>query len=265
MVKIRKFNKIIFFSLTLIASTFSLISCNNNVSNNENKNKDILDNKIEILKNKANLDDKIYYFDKNLLHFGIEDWTPYLKMFNLKTYWISDYTDKIFDRGYLTLEEMNFVMQEEEKKSNLKIPFSYNKVVFVKNSQDIKNLEKSKILPAFNKYISDTFGQQNIDEVLSNNEIYILKYYTKIVFEESRFDPGYTDLRLTPFFGLINKTKKWYIIDSEVKNGKHIGREDNDAIGREGHTILIFSIPKDKNITLFSSYDIVDILEDITK
>ncbi|WP_234934673.1 hypothetical protein, partial [Mesomycoplasma hyorhinis] len=113
--------------------------------NDKNKNKDVLDNKIEILKNKENLNEKIYYFDKNFLDIRSEQWNQYLKMFKSKTYWLSNYSDKIFDRGYLTSEEINLLKQEEEEKnSKLKIPFSYNEVMVIKNSQYIKKLEKSK-------------------------------------------------------------------------------------------------------------------------
>ncbi|AEC46080.1 hypothetical protein [Mesomycoplasma hyorhinis] len=103
-----------------------------------------MDNKIEILKNKENLNEKIYYFDKNFLDIRSEQWNQYLKMFKSKTYWLSNYSDKIFDRGYLTSEEINLLKQEEEKNSKLKIPFFYNEVMVIKNSQYIKKLEKSK-------------------------------------------------------------------------------------------------------------------------
>ncbi|QKG28162.1 hypothetical protein [Mycoplasma sp. 1654_15] len=262
MVKIRKFNKIIFFSLTLIASTFALISCSNNVSNNENKNKDMLDNKIEILKNKENLEKKIDYFSDNFLDIRSEQWNQYLQIFNSKTYWLSNYSNKIFDRGYLTPEEINLLKREEEKNSSLKIPFSYNEVMVVKNSQDIKKLDKSKVIPTLNKYISDTFRQKTMEEVFSNYDIYILKSYYK-GFSFSTYDHG-VGWRLEPFFKFIKKTKKLYIIDTEWNNGKH-SRDVKDFVGHEGQIITIFSIPKDQNITLFPSYDIADIVKDISK
>ncbi|QJB71047.1 hypothetical protein [Mycoplasma sp. 1654_15] len=246
-------------------SQHSTIENTNTSSNTENNLENNFSKDLQKFKNKETIEEKIKLFDSLFLGDYTRLWNPYLQKFKIKFYWLSYYSNYIFEKGQISPEEKEFLKNEEEKQTILAPRSDYDNIIKIKDLQDVNKLDKSRILPTLNKYITDSFPNEKIKDVILKNNIYILKFYNQLDLTEPKFDYFTSFYSVLPFFKSVDNLKKLYIIDWIKNNGNIVMLVENNSIGHVGENIVIFAIPKDQNISLFPSYDIADIVKDISK